>query len=112
MNRYSFICALAGLTLTAVSCGQQNASDESGQLPDLAKYVRPLVGTSGFGNTYPGSQIPFGGIQISPDTDTDDYDTASGYKYDHPTLLGFSLTHFNGTGIPDLGDFLFMHVTG
>lgn len=37
----------------------------------LISYVRPLVGTSGFGNTYPGAQVPFGGIQISPDTDFD-----------------------------------------
>jgi len=69
----------------------------------LVSYVRPLVGTSGFGNIYPGSQIPFGGIQISPDTDFDYYDAAAGYKYDHSTLLGFSLTHLSGTGIPDLG---------
>ena len=74
----------------------------------LISYVRPLVGTSGYGNIYPGSQIPFGGIQISPDTDFDYYDAAAGYKYDHTTLLGFSLTHLSGTGIPDLGDFLFM----
>ena len=77
-----------------------------------SQYVDPLIGTLGFGNVYPGSQVPFGGIQISPDTDSDDYDTAAGYKYDHPTLLGFSLTHFSGTGIPDLGDFLFMPGTG
>lgn len=78
----------------------------------LVSYVRPLVGTSGYGNTCPGSQIPFGGIQISPDTDFDFYDAASGYKYDHSTLLGFSLTHLSGTGIPDLGDFLFIPGTG
>ena len=77
-----------------------------------SQYVDPLIGTLGFGNVYPGSQVPFGGIQISPDTDFDDYDTAAGYKYDHPTLLGFSLTHFSGTGNPDLGDFLFMPGTG
>ena len=77
-----------------------------------SQYVDPLIGTLGFGNVYPGSQVPFGGIQISPDTDFDDYDTAAGYKYDHPTHLGFSLTHFSGTGIPDLGDFLFMPGTG
>ena len=62
----------------------------------LISYVRPLVGTSGYGNIYPGSQIPFGGIQISPDTDFDYYDAAAGNKYDHTTLLGFSLTHLNG----------------
>ena len=71
------------------------------------EFVNPFIGTSGSGNTYPGAQIPFGGIQISPDTDNDDYDVASGYKYEHKTLMGFSLTHLSGTGIPDLGDFLF-----
>ena len=75
-------------------------------------HVRPLVGTSGYGNVYPGAQVPFGGIQISPDTDNDFYDAASGYKYDHPTLMGFSLNHLSGTGIPDLGDFLFMAGVG
>ncbi len=82
--------------------------------PDLSlnAYVNPFVGTSGFGNVYPGSQIPFGGIQISPDTDNDNYDVAAGYKYDHPTIMGFSLTHLSGTGIPDLGDFLFIPGTG
>ena len=48
---------------------------------DLTQYVNPLIGTLGYGNVYPGAQVPFGGIQISPDTDTDDYDTAAGYKY-------------------------------
>jgi len=73
----------------------------------FVEFVNPFIGTSGSGNTYPGAQIPFGGIQISPDTDNDDYDVASGYKYEHKTLMGFSLTHLSGTGIPDLGDFLF-----
>ena len=27
-------------------------------------YVNPFVGTDGYGNVYPGAQIPFGGIQI------------------------------------------------
>ena len=78
----------------------------------LTQYVNPFVGTDGYGNVYPGAQIPFGGIQISPDTDSDFYDAAAGYKYSHPTLLGFSLTHLSGTGIPDLGDFLFIPGTG
>ena len=79
---------------------------------NLTKYVNPFVGTAGFGNVYPGAQVPFGGIQISPDTDDDDYDTAAGYKYTKPTIMGFSLTHLSGTGIPDLGDFLFVPGTG
>ena len=74
----------------------------------LTDYVNPFIGTAGFGNVYPGAQVPFGGIQISPDTDDYDYDVAAGYKYTKPTVLGFSLTHLSGTGIPDLGDFLFV----
>ena len=78
----------------------------------LTQWVNPFVGTAGFGNVYPGAQVPFGGIQVSPDTDDKDYDTAAGYKYSRPTLMGFSLTHLSGTGIPDLGDFLFIPGTG
>ena len=78
----------------------------------LIDYVNPFIGTDGFGNVYPGAQIPFGGIQISADTDDYDYDVAAGYKYNKPTIMGFSLTHLSGTGIPDLGDFLFVPGTG
>lgn len=98
---------LCGVSLISAA-GCVHHPDLNAPQEELTQYVRPLVGTAGFGNTYPGSQIPFGGIQMSPDTDFDDYDVAAGYKYDHPTLLGFSLTHLSGTGIPDLGDFLFM----
>ncbi|MEG1899747.1 MAG: GH92 family glycosyl hydrolase [Bacteroidales bacterium] len=78
----------------------------------LVQYVKPLVGTQNDGNVYPGAQIPFGGIQISPDTDTRDWGSAAGYEYSDSTILGFSLTHLSGTGIPDLGDFLFIPGTG
>lgn len=103
----TFLCAGMVLCASQVSCFADNQADAP-----LTRYVKPLVGTSGFGNVYPGAQLPFGGIQISPDTDFDYYDAAAGYKYDHKTLLGFSLTHLSGTGIPDLGDFLFMPGTG
>ena len=103
----TFLCAGMVLYASQVSSFANNQEDAP-----LTRYVKPLVGTSGFGNVYPGAQLPFGGIQISPDTDFDYYDAAAGYKYDHKTLLGFSLTHLSGTGIPDLGDFLFMPGTG
>ena len=101
-KKWMTVLLLAAMISTAL-----RADDQS-----RIQYVKPLVGTAGYGNVYPGAQIPFGGIQISPDTDRDFYDAAAGYKYDHPTLLGFSLSHLSGTGIPDLGDFLFMPGTG
>ena len=110
-NVYSFLALLLVLLLFPACQGKKGATDESIDL-SLNAYVNPFVGTSGFGNVYPGSQIPFGGIQISPDTDKDYYDAASGYKYNHMTIMGFSLTHLSGTGIPDLGDFLFIPGTG
>lgn len=94
------------LALALLACTAAYAQER------LIDYVNPFIGTDGFGNVYPGAQIPFGGIQISPDTDDSDYDVASGYKYNKPTIMGFSLTHLSGTGIPDLGDFLFVPGTG
>jgi predicted alpha-1,2-mannosidase len=79
----------------------------------LSDYIRPMVGTQGGeGNTYPGPSAPFGMIQISPDTDVTNWNTDSGYAFEDPTILGFSLTHLTGTGCPDLGDFLFMPQVG
>jgi putative alpha-1,2-mannosidase len=75
-------------------------------------FVRPFVGTQGEGNTFPGPSAPFGMIQFSPDTEDALWETASGYDYSDPSIMGFSLTHLSGTGIPDLGDFLFMPQIG
>ena len=80
--------------------------------PRLSEYIRPFVGTQGEGNTYPGPSAPFGMVQLSPDTDRDLWDTASGYEYSDTSIMGFSLTHLTGTGIPDLGDFLFIPQIG
>ena len=78
----------------------------------LSDFVRPFVGTQGEGNTYPGPSAPFGMVQLGPDTEKELWETASGYEYSDPTILGFSLTHLTGTGIPDLGDFLFVPQIG
>jgi predicted alpha-1,2-mannosidase len=75
-------------------------------------YVRPFVGTQGEGNTYPGAAAPFGMIQLGPDTEKRLWETASGYEYSDSSIIGFSLTHLNGTGIPDLGDIAFVPIVG
>ena len=90
---------------------------------DLARYVDPLIGTAKMGHTYPGATVPFGSVQLSPDTDTipyavngrynpDVYKYCAGYKYDDKTIVGFSHTHFSGTGHSDLGDLLVMPTVG
>ncbi|MCL1634909.1 GH92 family glycosyl hydrolase [Luteimonas sp. SX5] len=78
--------------------------------------VDPFIGTGGEGHTFPGAVVPFGMIQLSPDTQIkprkDAYDWAAGYRYDDNTIIGFSHTHFSGTGHSDLGDVLLMPIAG
>ncbi len=78
--------------------------------------VDPFIGTGGEGHTFPGAVVPFGMIQLSPDTQIkprkDAYDWAAGYRYDDSTIIGFSHTHFSGTGHSDLGDVLLMPIAG
>ena len=95
------------------AAGQQN----------YIQYVNPMIGTQRMGHTYPGATVPFGSVQLSPDTDEqphniggkynpDTYKYCAGYQYDDKTIVGFSHTHFSGTGHSDLGDFLIMPTVG
>jgi predicted alpha-1,2-mannosidase len=90
---------------------------------NLTQFVNPFIGTDRMGHTYPGATVPFGMVQLSPDTDTIPYDTGgkynpdvykycAGYQYEDNTIVGFSHTHFSGTGHSDLGDILLMPTTG
>ena len=72
----------------------------------------PLVGAAGHGHTYPGATVPFGFVQLSPDTRTEGWDACSGYHYSDSTIMGFSHTHLSGTGAADLGQVLIMPFTG
>ena len=90
---------------------------------NLIQYVNPMVGTQRMGHTYPGATVPFGMVQLRPETDSVQYDLGksynknvyaycAGYQYDDPTIVGFAHTHFSGTGHSDLGDFLIMPTEG
>ena len=90
---------------------------------NLIQYVDPMIGTAKMGHTYPGATVPFGSVQLSPETDTiayslngkyngEVYKYCAGYQYEDKTIVGFSHTHFSGTGHSDLGDFLIMPTTG
>ena len=78
--------------------------------------VDPMIGTGPDGHTYPGATMPFGMVQLSPDTWIGDfhhsYAHAAGYRYEDHTIQGFSHTHFSGAGHSDLGDVLVMPVAG
>jgi predicted alpha-1,2-mannosidase len=77
------------------------------------QYVNPMIGTGGHGHTYPGATVPFGMVQLSPDTRIDgSWDGCSGYHYDDTIIYGFSHTHLNGTGCSYLGDIMLMPTFG
>ncbi len=73
---------------------------------DPTRWVDPFIGTGGHGHTYPGATVPFGMVQLSPDTRLDGWDGCSGYHDDDRVVYGFSHTHLSGTGVSDYGDIL------
>lgn len=75
---------------------------------DYTQYVNPFIGTGGHGHTFPGATLPFGMVQLSPDTRLDGWDGCSGYHYSDSIIYGFSHTHLSGTGVSDYGDILLM----
>lgn len=76
--------------------------------------VNPMIGTGGHGHTFPGVTRPMSLVQISPDNKSfsSEWDWCSGYHYSDTNIVGFSHTHFSGTGIADLGDILLMPYIG
>jgi predicted alpha-1,2-mannosidase len=81
------------------------------QTKDILQYVNPFIGTGGHGHTYPGATLPFGMVQLSPDTRLNGWDGCSGYHDSDTIVYGFSHTHLSGTGIEDYCDVLFMPTT-
>jgi predicted alpha-1,2-mannosidase len=97
----SFLIALAFLTTTF------------SQAQDFAKHVNPFIGTGGHGHTFPGATVPYGMVQLSPDTRIDgSWDGCGGYHYSDNLIYGFSHTHLNGTGVSDYGDIMLMPTMG
>jgi len=72
----------------------------------------PLVGTDAHGHAFPGATVPFGMVQLSPDTAIEGWDGCSGYHYSDTVVHGFSHTHLGGTGCGCLGDVLLMPTVG
>ena len=107
MTRYICIWGVCMLALAACTPSGENRSTT-----DLAQYVNPFVGVDYVGHTHPGTQVPFGMVQVGPDTGTDKWEHCSGYCNADQSIIGFSHTHLSGTGCPDMGDVMLMPVVG
>jgi putative alpha-1,2-mannosidase len=96
------------LLLFIISCSEPDSVTPAHKANPLISYVNPFIGTGGHGHTYPGATMPFGMMQLSPDTRLDGWDGCSGYHYSDEYIYGFSHTHLSGTGVSDYGDILLM----
>ena len=108
------LMAIGATTLAAGHGAPARAPGAAGARAVMA--VDPFIGTGSDGHTFPGAVVPFGMVQLSPDTRIQPrnkaYGWAAGYRHDDSTIVGFSHTHFSGTGHSDLGDVLLMPITG
>ena len=95
--------AYAALIATAFSC--------TGAV-DYAGYVDTKIGSGGHGHVFVGASVPFGLVQLGPTSIPQQWDWCSGYHDSDSTVIGFSHTHLEGTGIGDLFDITVMPVTG
>src|ERR1700719_1810359 len=101
-----------GATQTSAFGKMIHSSKASQTALDPASLVDIKIGTGGHGHTFPGATVPFGAVQLSPDTFNDQWDWCSGYHFSDTSIMGFSHTHLSGTGCGDLLDFLVMPGTG
>jgi predicted alpha-1,2-mannosidase len=115
LGGFSAVCA-AGATEASVFGKIGPRSNTAGTTDhaslDPASLVDIKIGTGGHGHTFPGATVPFGEVQLSPDTFNDQWDWCSGYHISDTSIMGFSHTHLSGTGCGDLLDFLVMPGTG
>lgn len=105
--RYTTIFVFC-IFLLLTNCKKKVDTTSATKDKSLISYVNPFIGTSGHGHTYPGATMPFGMMQLSPDTRLDGWDGCSGYHYSDNEIYGFSHTHLSGTGVSDYGDILIM----
>ena len=106
--RKHFLGALCIAVVSITSCKNKPIVIPAKKDQQLVSYVNPFIGTGGHGHTYPGATMPFGMMQLSPDTRLDGWDGCSGYHYSDAYIYGFSHTHLSGTGVSDYGDILLM----
>jgi len=99
-----FLCVIIFFAFSASGVAQVQQS--------LADFVNPFIGTGGHGHTFPGASVPFGMVQLSPDTRLEGWDGCSAYHGNDSVIYGFSHTHLSGTGCSDYGDILLMPVAG
>lgn len=108
--RYKFFPIFALSLALLVGCSKSDGGAVVEK--DLLRYVDPWIGSGGHGHVFVGASVPFGMVQLGPTSIPEGWDWCSGYHISDSTIIGFSHTHFSGTGIGDLLDVTVMPVVG
>ncbi len=107
----SILTVFTVLLFLSISCTTEKPAETKATM-DYTEYVDPMIGSDYHGHVFVGANVPFGAVQLGPNNPTQGWDWCSGYHYSDSLLIGFAHTHLSGTGIGDLGDILFMPVSG
>lgn len=99
-----WVFAIIGVCFLSIRC--------SNVKEDYCCYVNPFIGNADNGHTFPGACVPFGMIQVSPESGNGSWRYCSGFNIEDDSIMGFSQNHLNGTGCPDLGDILILPFCG
>ncbi|WP_439145308.1 GH92 family glycosyl hydrolase [Streptantibioticus silvisoli] len=106
-RRNPLVTAFAAILLAGAFAPAAQAATAPATGGSLTSEVNPFIGTQNEGNTFPGATVPFGMVQISPDTGHN-----TGYDYDQSSIRGFSMVHLSGVGCGLGGDLPVMPTTG
>jgi predicted alpha-1,2-mannosidase len=118
LTRRRFLQGMASLTVLGSQLGALPAfampvtRGKNVPTDRVSRHVDVFVGTGGHGHTYPGPTMPFGMVQLSPDTNDSQWDGSSGYHQGDGSIMGFSHTHLSGTGAADMLDVLVVPAIG
>jgi len=93
--------AIIAMVLFISACGKNYCS-----------YVNLFAGSDGNGHCHPCACLPFGAIQVGPQTGNCTWDYCGGYQWRDTVIQGFSQNRIDGTGSSELGDLLIMPFTG
>lgn len=109
--KISHFLLLTPVLLASCTSGKDAAADAADST-DYTAFVDPKIGSGGHGHVFVGANVPFGMVQLGPTSIPQSWDWCSGYHDSDSTVIGFSHTHLEGTGIGDLFDVTVMPVVG
>ncbi|HTW45293.1 MAG TPA: GH92 family glycosyl hydrolase [Acidobacteriaceae bacterium] len=107
-KKAAWLFAVCSLVLCSSWAFTSRSWAAEGNAAKVDSFIGTGRGPGGPENLIPGAVMPFGMVQLSPDTEDNGY----GYHYDQMSIKGFSMTHMSGVGCSNEGEVFFTATTG